>query len=210
MSKVGMLDSYLFFNSNEKTEVADRIREVGRLINAMPKEELHGGAHLYLVKRWNEDKEMEKEDLISLLGEIKDFPDELYNNLDVIADYLAAWSKSMIVDETLDELAKYVMAVQLNACKPFILELGGVKESQKKPAHRPRKKNFEFCILILMEYYQIGSISGTATKLNMDRQTIKRYLKIIIGDEYRGVENGTHPEYKKILMAYDIWSSKQK
>jgi len=160
-----------------------------------------------IVVNWDNHLPNHKVDIGGLLKR-KD-PEEFLHYALWITDWLFLWSKNLIVDDLLDDLAKYVLANQLTGNEIFFLNRAHIKKIfNTKKASRPMKADHIY-IDTLMAYLESGSISKTARVIGRSNKTVREDLKRLVGD-YNKIQNKTHPLYKDILKVYDIWKSKQK
>lgn len=163
----------------------------------------------FISNRWHTEPQVDKEWVTELLE--KKCPNDLHESLRSIGLFLLAWSKGIIIDDALDKLAKYVISSQVLGNDMFSLNLGQLdKLAKKKPAYRPITIGTEIYIETLMAYIETGSISETARKIGKSNKTIRDYLKIIVGEDYVKIKDGTHPRGDAISQAHKLWLSTQK
>lgn len=140
-------------------------------------------------------------------------PNELREDLPAISDIILVWSKGLVVDEVLDELAKYVIINQITGDNMLSLNSKHLKHLEeakfkKNPAHRPLN-DMDTDIGTLMVYFETGSIRATSTQLGIDRTTVRDRLKKVVGDNYATIKKESHPKQSQIKEVYTIWLSKK-
>ena len=157
-----------------------------------------------LQRNWGE---LNRKFIIGLIE--RNDANELDDYIDEISRYLFAWSKELIIDDVLVKLAKYIISKQVTENSVFTLNrLKLNKAKQVAPASRPPRP-IDYYISILMAYIELRSINKVAEKFAKDRATIREHLCKVAGTNFKEVLDGSHPEYDEVLIACEIWKSRQ-
>ena len=164
-----------------------------------------GLEYKWILSRWNEDADIFKSRIYELLNDASAL--KLNKNMLFISACVFLWSKNIINDPILDDLAKFALANQIVSDMCFTLNQKHLlEEKNKKPRNAPNKKD-EVYFNTLMVFLSEGDKSKAAKKLNVHRKTISYHLEKVVGEYHTNLK--AHPQLAQIKKAYDLWQSKK-
>lgn len=212
--ELSKLDLYIFENSEEDKELREQFASYAKyFIGIDPVLQSHHMAQL-IADKWTEEIRVIIKGLLS-----NKKVDKLYDDISFISNVLLAWSSGLIKDDLLDEFAKYVIVNQIIGDNSYSLNSIALDklrlEIQNKKAPNAPKKGDAVRIDTTMFFYDtwlktgISNISATATKCGRSEKAVREHLKVIVGKNYSNLFEETHPEYKKLSKAYEIWKRKK-